>query len=319
MRSQTIFEAFSHIDDWYLDIADTPAEELSNMKKETKHFSARKTVTVLLAAIICVSILAVTAVATGWLPGLFNTLKEEYPYDEELFEAAAQANTDAVPEVLEIPHLDMSKLVIMERYFDGETILVGYDLDTVLPDPVVGIEPDEDLLRKIKKGVRVSRIGWDEPQPWFEEPATENAIKYDLLEDAFTMDRMLKGTLSDSEYQKAWNLLKTQGYVCVAVRDVWLGDHIMVNGVDTIEDYLADGVSYSNRTVYTTEQGNCIRLDPLPEDIQKMDAVTVAVDVRSSVQYWYMDLDGEGRIYYDNSNTQTEQLSFELERSERNG
>lgn len=289
------------------------------MKKQRTRYSTRKTFAVLLAAIICVSILAVTAVATGWLPGLFHELKERYPYDEDLFEAAAQANTDAVPEVLEIPYLDMSNLIVMERYFDGETILVGYDLDTVLPPPVVGIEPEEALLKQIKRGIKVSRVAWDDPQPWFEEPATENAIKYDLTEDAFTMDRMLKGTLSDSEYQKAWNLLKTQGYVCVAVRDVWLGDHIFVNGVDTIEDYLADGISYSNRTDYTTELGSCIRLDPLPEDIQKMDIVTVAVDIRSSVQYWYMDLDGEGRIYHDNSSIQTEQLSFILERSKHNG
>lgn len=319
MRSQKLFEAFSYVDDWYLDIADAPVKELYDMKKETKHFSARKTFTVLLAAIICISLLAVTAVAAGWVPGLFSALKEEYPYDEELFEAAAQANTDAVPEALEIPSLDLSKLVILERYFDGETILVGYVLDTVLPEPVVGIEPGEDLLKEIKKGVRVSRLSWNEPQPWYGEPATENAIRHDLLQDAFQMDRMLKGTLSDSEYRKAWKLLEDQGYVCIAVRDVWLGDHVYINGHDTMEAYTADGVSYSNRTDYTTELGSCIRLEPLPDEIKELDNVTVAVDVRSSVQYWYMDLNGEGRIYHDNSNLLSEQLSFELERSEKNG
>lgn len=318
MRSQKLFEAFSYVDDWYLDLADIPCKEESEIK-ENGHISARRTFTLLLAAVICVSLLAVTAVAAGWIPGLFNTLKEKYPYDEELFEAAAQANTDAVPEVLDIPYLDLSKLVILERYFDGETILVGYDLDTVLPDPVVGIEPGEDLLKKIKKGVRVSGISWDEPQAWFDEPATENAIKNDFTQDAFTMDRMLKGTLTDAEYEKAWALLEEKGYVCVAVRDVWVGDHVLVNGTDTIEDYLADGVSYSNRTDYVTEQGYCIRLDPLPEKIKAQDHVTVTVDIRSSIQYWYMDMNGEGRIYYDGNDTQSEPLSFELERSEKNG
>lgn len=319
MRSQKLFEAFSYIDDWYLDIADTPAKESSNMKKGTKRFSARKTFTVLLAAVICVSLLAVTAMATGWIPGLFNALKEKYPQDEKLFEAAAQANTDTVPEVLEIPHLDLSKFVLLERYFDDETILIGYDLDVVLPEPVVGVEPEEDLLKKIKKGQRMSGIGWEDPQSWYEEPTTENAIKYDLLEDAFEMDRMLKGTLSDSEYQKAWKLLEDQGYVCIAVRDAWIGDHILINGRDTIEDYNADGISYSNRTDYTSELGNCIRLEPLPEDIQNQDKVTVTLNVRSSVQYWYMDLDGNGRVYYDSSSAESEQISFELERSEQNG
>lgn len=319
MRSQKLFEAFSYVDDWYLDIADTPAKELSDMKKETKHLSSRKTFTVLLAAAICASLLAVTAVAAGWVPGLFSALKEEYPYDEALFDAAAQANTDAVPEVVEIPNLDLSKFVLMERYFDGETILVGYDLDVVLPEPVVGIEPEEDLLKQIKKGSRMSRISWNSPQPWYEEPATENAVKYDLLQDAFEMDRMLKGTLSDPEYQKAWKLLEEQGYVCIAVRDAWIGDHISVNGRDTIEDYLSDGVSYSNRTDYTSELGSCIRLDPLPENVQNLDTVTVTLNVRSSVQYWYMDLEGNGRIYHDSSNQLSEEISFELERSEKNG
>lgn len=319
MRSQRLFEAFSYIDDWYLDITDISRQELPDIKKKSRHFSARRTFSVLLAAIICVSILAVTAVASGWLPGLFHALKEKYPSDEELFEAAAQANTDAVPEVLEIPYLDLSKLVILERYFDGENILVGYDLDTVLPEPIVGFEPDDALLKKIRKGVRCSNISWDSPQPWFDQPATENAIKHDFTQDAFTMDRMLKGTLTDAEYEKAWAILEEKGYVCVAVRDVWVGDHIWVNGIDTIEDYLADGVSYSNRTDYTTEQGYCIRLEPLPDKIKVLDQVTVTVDVRSSLEYWYMDMNGEGRIYFDGSNTQSEALSFELERSEKNG
>ena len=317
MTGRELYEAIGQVDDWYLDMVDTPERETAIMKE--KHITVRKALTYLLAAAITVSLLMVTAAAAGWFPGLFNTLKEKYPEDEALFEAAAQANTDAVPEIHEIPQLDLSKFVLMERYFDGETILIGYDLDTVLPDPVVVAEPEEELLKDIRKGVRCSNIGWDEPQPWFEEPATENAIKHDFTQDAFTMDRMLKGTLSDSEYQKAWNLLKTQGYVCVAVWDVWLGDHIMINGVDIIEDYLADGISYSNRTEYTTEQGNCIRLEPLPEDLKNLDTVTVTVDVRSSIQYWYMDMNGEGRVYFDGSSVESEPLSFQLERSESNG
>lgn len=318
MKSQRLFEAFGYIDDWYLDVADVPETASQDKNQKTNHISIKRTIRILLAAVICISILVLTAVATEWFPGLFNKLKEEYPYDEALFEAAAQANTDAAPEVLEIPSLDLSKLVIMERYFDGETILVGYDLDTVLPAPVVGIELTEKLLNEVKKGVRASRIGWDGPQPWHEEPPTENAIRYDFTEDAFTMDRMLKSTLTDSEYQKVWNLMLENGFVCVAVRDAWIGDHVLVNGIDTIEHYLADGVSYSNRTDYITEHGNCIRLEPLPEEIKLLDHVTVTVDVRSSLEYWYMDMNGEGRIYYDGNTTESEPLSFVLERSEKN-
>lgn len=317
MNGRQLYEAIGQIDEKYLDTVDTPEKERTNMKQE--HLAVRKTLTYILAAAICISILAVTAMAAGWLPGLFDALKAQYPEDEKLFDAAAQANTDAVPEIREIPQLDLSKFVLLERYFDGETILIGYDLDTVLPDPAVGIEPEGSLLKKIRKGVRCSNIGWDTPQPWFEEPATENAIKHDFTQDAFTMDRMLKGTLTGAEYEKAWDMMEEKGYVCVAVWDVWVGDHVLVNGIDTIEDYLADDVSYSNRTDYTTEQGYCIRLDPLPDDIKALDHVTVTVDVRSSVQYWYMDMNGEGRVYFDGSSVNSDPLSFHLERSESNG
>lgn len=317
MKSKELFEAFGYIDDQYLDMVDTPELEISPMTN--KHFSARRALTILIAAAICVSILTVTAVAAGWIPGIFNALKEKYPQDEELFSAAAQANTGAVPEIREIPQLDLSKFVLLERYFDGETILLGYDLDLILPDPVVGVEPEGALLKKIKKSTRISRIGWEKPQPWFGEPATENAIKHDLLEDAFTMDRMMKGTLSEEDYKKVWDLLETQGYVCVAVRDVWLSDTILIDGRDIREDYNSETNAYSGRTDYTSELGDCLRLDPLPESVKNQEKVTVTLTVRSSVQYWYMDLKGNGRVYTDSDSVESEEISFELERSEPNG
>lgn len=316
MNGRELYEAFSYVEDRYLDMADAPEMECMEMKH---HFSGRRLFAVLVAAAICISILTVTAVATGWIPGIFNALKEKYPQDEELFSAAAQANTDAVPDIREIPQLDLSKFVMKERYFDGETILLGYDLDLILPEPVVGIQPEEALLKKIKKGTRISRIGWEKPQSWFQEPATENAIKHDLLEDAFTMDRMLKGTLSKEEYEKTWNLLETQGYVCVAVRDVWLSDTILINGRDIREDFNSETNAYSGRTDYTSELGDCLRLDPLPESVKNQDHVTVTLTVRSAVQYWYMDLKGNGRVYTDSDSVESEEMSFELERSESNG
>jgi len=318
MTGRELYEAIGQIDEKYLDMVDSPVKEVE-ASIERKQITVRRTLTYLLAAAIAVSLLMVTAAAAGWLPGLFASLKEKYPADKELFEAAAQANTDAEPEFREIPQLDLSKFILLERYFDGENILIGYDLDRILPDPVVGVVADEALLRSIRKGVRCSSIGWDGPQPWFEEPATENAIKYDLSQDAFTMDRMLKSTLTDAEYEKAWNLMEENGYVCVAVRDVWVADHVLVNGVDTVEAYLSDGTSYSNRTEYTTEHGNCIRLEPLPEELKNLDTVTVTVDVRSSIQYWYMDRNGEGRVYSDGSSVESTPMSFELERSKPNG
>lgn len=311
MKSQKLFEAFSYIDDRYLDIADTSQKETATMKH--KHITARKALTYLLAAAICISLLAVTAVAAGWIPSLFATLKEMYPQDEELFEAAAQANTDSVPEIIELPQLDLSQFVLLEQYFDGETILIGYDLDIDLPEPAVGFEPSEDLLEKIKMGTKMTEISWSQQESWHAEPTTENAAKYNLPADGAEMDRMLKGTLSKEAYQRAWELIQQQGYVCIAVRNAWIGDHLLINGVDTVEAYLESN-AYADRTEYTSELGHCIRLEPLPEDIRVQEQITVTLNVKSSVSYWYLDLNGEGRIFFDDSSIATDAISFELER-----
>ena len=72
MNSKQLFEAFSYIDDRYLDIADASV-------KEEKHLSWRRLTTIALAAALCISLLTVTAMATGWIPGFFASLKEKYP------------------------------------------------------------------------------------------------------------------------------------------------------------------------------------------------------------------------------------------------
>lgn len=315
MKAKKLYEAFGYIDDWYLDVVDAPQKETTEMKKETRHISARRTLTLILAAALCISILAVTAMAAGWIPGLFNALKEKYPQDEELFEAAAQANSASVPEIFVIPQLDLSQFVLLEQFFDGETILIGYNLDIILPEPTVGVEPNSDLMEKIKNGYPITSTAWSEQQSWQIQPVTDNAIKYELAADASEMDSMLKGTLSEDAYQKVWDHMENQGYVCIAVRDAWLGDHILINGVDTIEAFMESN-AYADRTEYTSDIGNCIRLESLPEDVRNKDRITITLNVRSSVNYWYMDLDGNGRIYYDDSSILSDQISFELNRVE---
>lgn len=313
MKSKKLYDAFEYIDDWYLDIVDAPQKETTDMKKETRHFSAGRTITFILAAALCISSLAVTAMAAGWIPELFLALKEKYPQDKELFDAAIQANSDYAPEIIELPQLDLSKFVLLEQYFDDETILIGYNLDIVLPEPAVGIEPNAEILDKIKNGTPMTSIVWPEDESWQDEPVTENADKHALSPDAAEMDRMLKGTLSEANYQRVWELMDTQGYVCIALRRAWLGDHILINGIDTVDAYLESN-AYADRTDYTSDLGNCIRLDPLPEDVRAQNTVTITLNVRSSVDYWYMDLDGNGLIYFDTSNTTTDPVSFVLEK-----
>lgn len=315
MKSKKLFEALSYVDDRYLDMVDAPEKENLKMSDMYKRPFARKSVSFLIAAVICISILAVTAMAAGWIPGLFNILKERYPADEELFSNAARANTDAVPEMIGLSNLDPSQFILSQSYFDGKTILIGYNLDIILPEPIVGTKPDAELLMNIKNATPITSIAWDHQQNWLEDAPSENAVKHNLSEDASLMDRMLKGKLSDSGYQKVWEILERQGYVCIAVQNAWMADHILINGIDTVEAYIQSN-AYCDRTEYVSEFGNCIRLEPLPEDVRNQEVVTVTLNVRSSVGYWYLDLDGTGTIYFDNSNIVSDPVSFELTRTE---
>lgn len=317
MNSKLLYEAIGYADDRYLDMADDFLTASGREKRTC--LMKRRTLMSLLAAIICISILAATAVATGWVPGLFDALKEKYPQDKELFAAAAQANTEAVPEIAVIPEMDLSKFVLLERYYDGETILLGYDLEKILPEPVVGIEPEEAMLKNIRKSLRMSKVGWDSPQAWTEDPEPGYAAAYNFKQDGYLMDRMLKGTLSPEAYETAWDIMEEKGWVCVAVRDIYIGDHILINGQDLIDVYIQQGNSYNGITDYETELGSCIRLEPIPEVFRDLEKLTVTFDVRSPLKYWYMDMDGNGRIYYDSSAQESKEVSFELERSERNG
>lgn len=309
-NGERLYLALNQVDDKYLNIADSFRITPDQGKKEPKQMKktiTRKTLTGLLAAVIAISILALTALAAGWIPGIFRQLQEENPEDA-VFEAAAQANTEITPEYAEIPQLDMSQFVLLEKYYDGETILLGYDLDLMLPEPAVGVEADLNQIKE--KGHRLSELGYsvgDEPS-WMKKPYVETERNKDLSEDARIVDWMMQGCLSEENYEKAWNLLETQGYVYLADVGIYLGDHILVNGEDTITAYNPDWI---NRTEYITENGKCIRIDHLPESAKNQDSVTVTLKVKSQPHYWYMDLEGNGLMTFEYA--ESEEVSFVLE------
>ncbi len=309
MNEKQIFKAMSQVDDRYLSMAEDFRKE-SNVTNQSNGIK-RKSLTALLAAVIAISILAVTAVATGWIPGIFRELEENYPEDKALFEAAAQANTEITPEIVEIPKMDASKFVLLEKYYDGESILMGYDLDVLIPEPVVGFQPDEILMRKIKRGSKSTDIGWGNAREGQKADSIEKAKNYHLSESTFAMEKMMKGTLPEEEYEKAWDLLESQGWVCVVTQDAWIGDHILLNGQESFDlNTNPDGL----RTDYVTEYGDCIRLEVLPEAVRNQDSITVTMKVKTGVRYWYMDLEGNGRVYY--AGGETEEISFTLERTD---
>ncbi len=311
MKSKALFNALNDVDDRYLDLVDAQEKEIKNMDKFQKRPVRRKSITFLIAAVVCVSILATTALAAGIIPGIFQAMKDEIPEEKELFEAAAQANTNAAPEVIEVsdPQLDFTQFTLFERYYDGETILLGYDLSAIMPEPLVGYTPENDDWSTIKVVEDFSKVAWENPPDWEKDPVPENSMKENFPEGGRRMDTMFHSILSPEAYEKAWQMLREDGQVCVRTHDLFVGDHIYVNGADIFE-VLSETV-WSMREDYEVEEGSCIRLNPLPEAGQNQEEVTVTLKIKSIEWYLYMDI--EGNTYYGTGNPQTTPIEFTLE------
>lgn len=323
MKSEKLYDAFNYIDDRYLDIVDAPVKEA----KEMKHFTFRRAITVALAAALCISLLTITAAAAGWISGIFSALKEEIPEEKELFEAAEQANTEADPEVVEIPELDYSKFTLFERYYDGQSILLGYSMDEVFPDPIIGYEPTEEVWEGIKQALEIEKI--NRPEDTFMEAyannhlaqevyegylqdITENAKNHNCYSDSFVeMDVHFSHLLSEEDYERIWQIMLDKGYVCVVTYDIYIGDHKYVNGVDMFETYDVEENSYAGMTDYSVDEGECLHLAPLPEAAQNQESVTVDLKLKSSIQYHYLELGGRAVTYYAPNGEQV--ISFTLE------
>lgn len=302
MKEDQLWDAFGAIDERYLEIAEkTTAPQ--------RRISLRRTAGLILAAAICLSLLAVTAVAAGWVPSIFELLQEQFP-QETVYAQAAQASQTQIPEVVELPKMDASKFVLSQSYYDGQTILLGYNLEEMLPEPVVGYQVDEDLLREIK-GTPQSFEGTDRKN--YEEnfgPLPEYVQEHSMKRDALAMEGELRQILSPEAYEKMWKLLLQNGSVCVVTQDLFLGDHKLVNGVDTITA-MADNPEAIGMTDVYTEAGTCLYLNPLPEAAQNQSSVTVELKVKSGFQYWYLELEGHG--YWAYAPNQEQIVSFTLE------
>ena len=131
-----------------------------------------------------------------------------------------------------------------------------------------------------------------------------------MKRDALAMEGELRQILSPEAYEKMWKLLLQNGSVCVVTQDLFVGDHKLVNGVDTIAA-MADHPEAIGMMDMYTEAGTCIYLNPLPEAAQNQSSVTVELKVKSGFQYWYLELEGHG--YWAYAPNQEQIVSFTLD------
>lgn len=292
-----LFEAIGQVDDGYL----TRAEKI--LEAPARRGAGRKLWTVALAAAICASILAATAVATGWKTGIFRELEGRETEDQELFQAAADVNSEAAPEFASIPELDLSQFVLLEKYFDGSTILLGYDMEAVLPRPAVGVEVDAETLEEIRHSTPMSSMIWSGART--QADGHGKAKQHNLAKNGYLLDEDLQTILTQEEYDTMWDVLEREGYVLIAAWNPSVGDHILVDGQELPEPWT---------TEYDTQLGTCYRIDSLPDSVRDADSVTVTLKLRSGLWYYYLDLEGDAFLCCDHTNSQD--VSFVIERSE---
>lgn len=323
MNSRELYEAFSYVDDKYLTMADTLQKENETMTPKRNPISFRRLITIALAAALCVSVLGITAMAAGWIPNIFKTAQKEYPIAAEVLEEAIQViqTQPQQPETVEIPEMDLSKLTLFERYYDGEKILLGYNLDAIIPSPVAAYEPDAALLEEIKDMAAFEHV----PYPGLTDDSlaqhlelgiltqeeyrqvldgrTEQAKKHDIRKfQNIRMDQELKEKLTPEQYNAFWKQMEEKGYGCVVTQSVYIGDHKYINQVDPDPNNIME---------YVTDAGTCLHLEPLPEEGQNKESVTVDLKVKSGITYWYMEMDGYCYQLYKPNQERT--ISFTLE------
>ena len=81
MKSEKLLDAFNYVEDQYLELAEKPRKKVISFKKR---------MITLIAAVICISMLSITAIAE--LPSVFQYLQQQDPEDAPLYEAAVEAN-----------------------------------------------------------------------------------------------------------------------------------------------------------------------------------------------------------------------------------
>ena len=270
----------------------------------------------LVAAVVALLLaLGVTAYAAGWLAPIFHKMQGMTPDTERkaLYETAEQAVIDQeqTPETVTIPAFDNSKITLSERFYDGKTLLLGVNLEEVVPGMIVGYTPDNTLLAKISNVAFFHDVNGNDDldvllsegmeRSLYEEyldHRTDYAKEYDLRNlSAITLDWMLKEKLSAEEYDAAWKLLRETGHLCVVDSEVYIGDHITLDdgtdiGLTGQQNVDIDDVSAHSGNIF-------IEASSLPEAAQNRDALRIILNVRNARTYYSMTLGGPAYFYYE--------------------
>ncbi len=302
MNSRDLYEAIGRIDDRYLDFT-----EDTNMK----HFNMRKTLIAALAACLCLCLLTGTAMAAGWIPNIFKSVPD---MPQTIIDGAVQTDQTDGP--------DWSKLTVTEQFYDGRELAIGFTWDKSIPAPRANVELRAEQIARAKYPAGnyyatytdspngIETLDYLKEIDYFPaedvqdilDNRSEKAKEHDLQNwSAILLDWQLKELLSPEDYAAFWQQLEATGSATAMCYNVYIGDHIYVNGADMFELLNTPGREPGDSGILQedTDKGSVIRLTALPEAARDKDSVTVELKVKCSAVYYYMELDGHAYDLYE--------------------
>lgn len=296
---------------------------LDFLREENKNKEVIKTRGVTLSKIVLIAavfagLIGVTAMATAYFPSLFRKVQhgEAGQYAilsgmEEILDKAVAANETFSPEVISLPQLNSSQIVIGETYFDDKHFLIAYRLDETAVPAQFGFGPNSENFEKLQKTTRYDEEGTDtfegyiakgwNPEGQIEEmKAILDEAGLGFIHHVSTFNSLfgeLKRYLTDSEWNRVCEELKKNGHVGVVYREMHISDGIRLED----GEYLRPNSNGELWDICPTDEGNIIMCDVLddilPDAFKGQDTLTLILNVSATNQYFYIDVENGAKKF----------------------
>ena len=321
MKRETISLMLNSVDDDYIsEAAVFCPESIQESPERIVHMKKKRILTFALAAALVLALGAV-AYAAGWFAPIFHSIRYNVPEVEDrkpgneeyyaelegknaVMEAAEQYMNEQqpAPETVSVPELDNCEITLLERYYDGNTLALGFHLESDAPLFVAVYDNEEEIREKATTiafvdSVENDNIDAQEPVAYDEIMASrsDNAIEHGLCHvSSIVLDSMLFHDLSLEEYEAAWAHLLETGHLCIVRNDLYVSDHILLeDGTDLGQTYsvpVYEGLAVQSGNVF-------FEAPELPDAARGLDRLPFQVNVRIVRSFYYMELDGSTWYY----------------------
>lgn len=248
------------------------AETAAAPHRSPVRIRSRRALALLIAAALLA--LAVTAYAAGWLDSLFGRAAEEIPLTEtetDLFQSAAETGSDPAP--VPLRNIPGHVFTLSESYYDGESLLLAYRLDSLRYPVEFGYGPGGEHFEDLwPLGIPYINAGWAD-------------------------------CMTPEEYARVENLIREEDHGGFAMRYIYIGDHVRLSdgtdlgqwrGYELNGSYILEWLGEDREITLPDGSVTVTREAGLPAAARNLDELTLVFTVRDWMEYYYKD----GSVFY---------------------